>query len=176
MNQTVFEVHGEELIARAGMKKAEFARRMGIQRQNVKALFRSPKLETIQRVADVLDLPLAYLIGYVKPIDFDEEPFASVIREDQRRAEADMMDDTTRVALQLNAILQNAVVEVESEVKRVSKSQKKFSKMLLMKCALPGLGQVKLTVGVKQDDNSKVQYCITAIEPAIPDAKTKQSR
>lgn len=176
MNQTVFEVHGEELIARAGMKKAEFARRMGIQRQNVKALFRSPKLETIQRVADVLDLPLAYLIGYVKPIDFDEEPFSSVISEDLRKAEADMMDDSTRVALQLNAILQNAVVEVESEVKRVSESQKKFSKMLLMKCALPGLGQVKLTVGVKQDDNSKVQYCITAIEPSLPEAKTKQSR
>lgn len=75
MNKTVFEAHGEELIARAGMTKAEFARRMGIKRQNVKSLFRSPKLETVQKAALVLNLPLVYLIGYVDPIDYSEEPF-----------------------------------------------------------------------------------------------------
>lgn len=82
MNQTVFEARGEELIALAGMTKAEFARRMGIQRQNVKSLFRSPKLETVYNVAHVLGLPIGYLIGYVNPIDYDEEPFSGQLYED----------------------------------------------------------------------------------------------
>lgn len=246
MNQTVFEVHGEELIARAGMKKAEFARRMGIQRQNVKALFRSPKLETIKRVADVLGLPLAYLIGYVKPIDFDEEPFASVISEDLRRAEAGLVDEpafeiqpeevptgnsvedrrqrqrlirefyecwkkdhpglsvfnsslkdyidikhisveetaghasltylSTLAVFQLDEILRNATLVKTVQTKQSSKNQRGFSRMLIMKYNVVGIGLVKLTVGVRHSDKAKVQYCITAIEPAIPDAKTKQSR
>ena len=33
-----------------------------------------------------------------------------------------------------------------------------------MECLLPGIGNVKLTVGVKKSNKEKVQYCITFIE------------
>ena len=45
MNQIYFEAKGEALLERIGMTKAEFARRMGIRKQNVKALFKSKNLE-----------------------------------------------------------------------------------------------------------------------------------
>ena len=36
--------------------------------------------------------------------------------------------------------------------------------MLIMEYVCPGIGRVKMTVGVKRSDKSKVQYCITAID------------
>ena len=41
MDRIYFEAQGEALLERIGMTKAEFARRMGIRKQNVKALFRA---------------------------------------------------------------------------------------------------------------------------------------
>lgn len=233
MNQTVFEAHGEELIACAGMTKAEFARRMGIQRQNVKSLFRSPKLETVYKVAQVLNLPVGYLIGYVNPIDYDEEPFSSMMREQNLRG----MDDSdaaeslmirpedipagdsaedrrvrqkmilsyyeqwkkdhpelcvfnyslndciyvkhvsieetaghaslsylsTLAVLQLDAILHNAKLVDDTPIKKGTKNQMQFSRVLIMRYNLVGIGSVKLAVGVKRGDNSKVQYCAIEI-------------
>lgn len=225
MNQTVFEAHGEELIARAGMTKAEFARRMGIQRQNVKALFHSPKLETVHKVAQVLDLPITYLIGYVNPIDYDDEPFSSVIREqafvirpediptgnsvedmrtrknliwsyyeqwkkshpdlcvfnfslndhihvkhisiDETAGHASLSYLSTLAVLQLDAILQNAWLVDNTPIKKGTKNQMQFSSVLIMRYNLVGIGSVKLTVGVRRSDKTKVQYCITAIEPGV---------
>lgn len=234
MNQTVFEAHGEELIACAGMTKAEFARRMGIQKQNVKSLFRSPKVETVYKVAQVLNLPVVYLIGYVNPIDFDEEPFFSMIREQSFRGVEDIEPETTTIiqpediptgnsveemrtrkkliwqfyeqwkqehpelsvynrsikeninirhisieetsghasltylstlaVLQLDQILQNAVLVSEKPVKGGTHNQNMFTRIMLMEHNLVGIGRVKLTVGVRRSNNSKVQYCITAIE------------
>lgn len=235
MNQTIFEAHGEELIARAGMTKAEFARRMGIQRQNVKALFHSPKLETVQRAAVVLNLPIVYLIGYVNPIDYNEEPFVSLSTdqgchstivfnedpliiqpediptgdsvEDRRTRQRliwkfyeqwkvyhpslsvfnyslnDMINVrhisveetaghaslsylSTLAVLQLDTILQSAVLIDDTPVKKGTKNQLQFSRVLIMNYKVVGIGQVKLTVGVRRSDEAKVQYCITAIEPA----------
>ena len=51
MNQIYFEANGEELLSRIGMTKSEFARQMGIRKQNVKALFRTKNRETIYKVA-----------------------------------------------------------------------------------------------------------------------------
>lgn len=237
MNQTVFEAHGEELIARAGMTKAEFARRMGIQRQNVKSLFRSPKLETVQKVSMVLNLPLVYLIGYVDPINYDEEPFSSLIREEDLQcmedAEIDVpfdirpediptgnsVDDrrerqkliwsyyeqwkkvhpslcvfnyslnekiyvkhisieetaghaslsylSTLAVLQLDTILRNAWLVDDTPIKKGTKNQMQFSRVLIMRYDIIGIGRVKLTVGVRRSDKAKVQYCITAIEPDV---------
>lgn len=237
MNQTVFEAHGEELIARAGMTKAEFARRMGIQRQNVKSLFRSPKLETVQRAALVLNLPLVYLIGYVNPIDYDEEPFSCLIREQDLQCmdyteidepfvirpedipTGDSVDDrrerqqliwsyyeqwkkahpslcvfnyslndhiyvkhisieetaghaslsylSTLAVLQLDAILRNAWLVDDTPIKNGTKNQMQFSRVLIMEYNLVGIGRVKLTVGVRRSDRTKVQYCITAIDSCV---------
>ena len=66
MKGIYFEEKGVELLDKVGMTKAEFARRMGIQRQNVNVLFRTNNLEIIARAAEVLDVPLALLVGYVE--------------------------------------------------------------------------------------------------------------
>lgn len=224
MNQTVFEARGEELIALAGMTKAEFARKMGIQRQNVKALFHSPKLETVYRVSQVLNLPLMYLIGYADPIDFEEEEISNMpfdifdihpesiptgnsveemrtrrkliwsfyeqwkkkhpelsvynfnIKEninirhisiEETSGHASSTYLSTLAVLQLDQILQNAVLISEKSSKIDTHNQKMFNKILLMEYKLVGIGRVKLTVGVRKSDKTKVQYCITAIESGM---------
>ena len=47
---------------------------MGIQRQNVNVLFKTNNLEIIARASDVLDVPLALLVGYVEEPDVYEYP------------------------------------------------------------------------------------------------------
>lgn len=66
-----FEAKGEQLLERIGMTKSEFARRMGIRRQNVKSLFKSKNLETIFRASHVLGIPFEMLVGYTsEPEEF----------------------------------------------------------------------------------------------------------
>ena len=72
MKGIYFEEKGTELLDKVGMTKAEFARRMGIQRQNVNVLFRTNNLEIIARAAEVLGVPLALLVGYVEEPDLEE--------------------------------------------------------------------------------------------------------
>ena len=74
MKGIYFEEKGAELLDKVGMTKAEFARRMGIQRQNVNVLFRTNNLEIIARASEVLDVPLALLVGYVEEPDVYELP------------------------------------------------------------------------------------------------------
>lgn len=74
MNQIYFEAKGEALLERIGMSKSEFARRMGIRKQNVKALFKSKNLETIYRAATVMEVPFEMLIGYIEEPDLSEIP------------------------------------------------------------------------------------------------------
>lgn len=68
MIKLFFEEKGEGLIKAKGMTKTEFAKRMGIKKQNVKVLFKSKNIETIYKVSKVLDVPFELLIG------FTEEP------------------------------------------------------------------------------------------------------
>ena len=74
MKGIYFEEKGLSLLSLRGISKAEFARRMGIQRQNVNVLFRTNNLEIIARAAQVLDVPLALLVGYVEEQDVYELP------------------------------------------------------------------------------------------------------
>ena len=74
MKGIYFEEKGLVLLKERGMTKAEFARRMGILRQNVNVLFKTNNLEIIARAAQVLDLPLALLVGYVEEQDVYELP------------------------------------------------------------------------------------------------------
>lgn len=74
MKGIYFEEKGLELLKQRGMTKAEFARRMGILRQNVNVLFKTNNLEIIARAAEVLDVPLAVLVGYVEEPDVYELP------------------------------------------------------------------------------------------------------
>ena len=69
MKGIYFEERGLALLKRRGMSKSEFARRMGIQRQNVNVLFKTNNLEIISRAARVLEVPLQLLVGYVDEPD-----------------------------------------------------------------------------------------------------------
>ena len=69
---------------------------------------------------------------------------------------------STLAVLQLDAILTTAR-KVKIVNAKNNMNQKPFNKMILMECSLPGIGTVKLTVGIKRKSFEKVQYCITAI-------------
>lgn len=70
---------------------------------------------------------------------------------------------STLAVLQLDSVLANArkVKTVKSDAS--ARNQNAFEKMIIMESLLPGIGTVKLTVGVKRSDKSKVQYCITVL-------------
>ena len=90
MNQIYFEAKGEALLERIGMTKAEFARRMGIRKQNVKALFKSKNLETIYKAAGVMDVPFEMLIGYIEEPDLTEIPLVPFEEEEGMFTEDDI--------------------------------------------------------------------------------------
>lgn len=65
--------------------------------------------------------------------------------------------------LQLDAILTGAKT-VNTVPAKKNGNQKGFEKMLIMHYRCPGIGTVKMTVGVKRRMHEKIQYCITALE------------
>jgi plasmid maintenance system antidote protein VapI len=69
MSKLYFEEKGEEILRNKGVRKAEFARRMGIRKQNVNTLFKTKNLDTIFRASKVLDVPLELLISYTEEPD-----------------------------------------------------------------------------------------------------------
>ena len=222
MNQIYFEAKGEALLERIGMTKAEFARGMGIRKQNVKALFKSKNLKTIYKAAVVMGVPFEMLIGYIEEPDLNEIPLSpykedknDMITEDdiprgdspeekrqrknliyefyqdwkrrnpdQKKYNIELQEDiniravsldetaaqasltylSTLAVLQLDAILTNAWLVKTVSSKQKSKNQRSFEKMMIMEYVCIGVGRVKMTVGVKRSDKSKVQYCITAID------------
>ena len=70
---------------------------------------------------------------------------------------------STIAVLQLDAILTNAR-KVGTVPVKANGNQKPFEKMIVMRYESPGIGSVKMTVGVRRHTHEKVQYCITAIE------------
>jgi len=71
MGTIYFEKNGAKLLQDIGMSKSEFARRMGIQKQNVNTLFKTKNLETIRRASDVMGVPFGLLIGYTEEPEAD---------------------------------------------------------------------------------------------------------
>ncbi len=71
MSKTVFEEKGVEILRNRGMSKSEFARQMGIRKQNVNVLFKTRNLDTIFRASKVLDVPFEMLIGYTEEPDIN---------------------------------------------------------------------------------------------------------
>ena len=220
MKGIYFEERGLALLERRGMTKSEFARRMGIQRQNVNVLFKTNNLEIISRAARVLEVPLALLVSYVDEPDIYDFPEVCVDEADEISPEdvpvGDSAEDrrkrnrlirqfyyqwmdrneerkvfnkslneyihvkyisvnetaghaslrylSTLAVLQLDAILPNALLKEVRPVNPKTKNQRGFSRMLIMEYSCPAIGLVRLTVGQKGTDGTKVQYCITAIE------------
>ena len=71
---------------------------------------------------------------------------------------------STLAVLQLDAILTLAEKKSVTLAKPNNKNQKPFEKMITMTYDSPGIGAVKLTVGVRKVTHEKVQYCITAMD------------
>ena len=71
---------------------------------------------------------------------------------------------STLAVLQLDSILTMAKKFRMVKAKPNNKNQKQFNKLLLMKYDLPGVGEVKLVVGIVRRTKDKVQYCITVIQ------------
>ena len=222
MNQIYFEAKGEVLLERIGMSKSEFARQMGIRKQNVKALFKSKNLETIYKASRVMGVPFEMLVGYIEEPD-PIPPYASYeeacddvfiseddiptgdttedrrqrqkiilsfyhhwkeVNPDAKRYNINLKDDiniryvsieetagqasltylSTLAVLQLDAILSNAALVESTPANPKKKNQIGFISMLRMSYNCPGIGVVKMMVGVKKRDKTKVQYCITAID------------
>lgn len=78
---------------------------------------------------------------------------------------------STLAVLQLDAILQNARIRFVDKPKPGNKQQGKFERMLGMEYFCPGIGEVRLMVGVRKRDKTKIQYCITAITPVLRNEK-----
>ena len=70
---------------------------------------------------------------------------------------------STIAVLQLDAILTNAR-KIGTVPVKANGNQKPCEKMIVMQYDSPGIGSVKMTVGVRRHTHEKVQYCITAIE------------
>ena len=224
MKGIYWEEKGAELLEQRGLTKAEFARRMGVQRQNVNVLFKTSNLETIARVAEVLDVPFALLVSYVEEPDIQVSPFQRIDDEadfdhwgilpedvptgdtlEDRRGRQEIIKHfyfywkrknpdlckynidlgemiyvnqtslvetagrasltylSTLAVLQFDAILQNAKLTYADKPKPANKKQAKFEKMLAMDYSCPGIGDVRLMVGVRKCDKAKIQYCVTAM-------------
>ena len=237
MKGIYFEEKGIELLGKLGVTKAEFARRMGIQRQNVNALFKTKNLDIIARAAEVLDVPVALLVSYVEEPDLDELPVTEHLKVEEcddwceimpedvpvgdsvedrrtrqeiikqfyfqwkmrnpnlRKYNLDLKENiyinhtslietagrasftylSTLAVLQLDAILQNAKLQFVDKPKPGNKHQAKFEKMLGMQYSCPGIGDVRLMVGVRKRDKTKIQYCITSLIP-VSRMKKEQPR
>lgn len=87
MKGIYFEEKGLMLLEHIGMTKSEFARRMGIQRQNVNVLFKTNNLETISRAADVLGVPFALLVSFVDEPDVFDFPLIDSDEQGNSRLE-----------------------------------------------------------------------------------------
>ena len=82
---------------------------------------------------------------------------------------------STLAVLQLDAILQNAIVRYVDKPKPGNKQQAKFERMLGMEYYCPGIGEARLMVGVRKRDKTKIQYCITAITPVLEKGNHNES-
>lgn len=196
------------------MSKSEFARQMGIRKQNVKALFKSKNLETIYKAANVMGVPFEMLVGYIEEPDLSEYPaelneeYEEITAQDiptgdtpegkrarhklilsfyhqwkHRNPEAkrynfSLKDDiniknvsfvetaghasltylSTLAVLQLDAILTNAIFIEKVPANQRKTNQNRFESMLRMEYHCVGIGLIKLLVGVKRSDKTKVQY------------------
>ncbi len=75
--------------------------------------------------------------------------------------------DSTLAVFRLTEILQNAVLIDEIPVKRNTRNQKQFEKLLVMQYE-----GIKLTVGLQRSNQDLVQYCIT-VPQQMPHAKNE---
>lgn len=74
-----FEVKGEELLQNSGLKKAEFAKRLGIHKQNVNSVFSTKNILVLRKAAEILEVPFELLTSYPEEPNLDEINYYSDI-------------------------------------------------------------------------------------------------
>ena len=109
------------MLERIGMTKSEFARQMGIRKQNVKVLFKTKNLETIYKAASVLNVPFAMLVGYVEEPDLKEIP---LVPEEELIVEDDIPTGNTSEDKRTR---QNLIFTFYENWKRRNPEQKKYN-------------------------------------------------
>ena len=80
---------------------------------------------------------------------------------DETSAHASKKYLSTLAVLQLDAILPNAVLKEQKPANTKTKNQKGFKRILIMEYHCPGIGPVRLTVGQKGSDGTKVPFLST---------------
>lgn len=65
----------ESILKEKGIKKIRFAEMMDINKQNVNQLFRNPTINTLEKIAKVLDVPVWQLL--VSPDEVSDAPVTS---------------------------------------------------------------------------------------------------
>lgn len=65
----------ESILKEKGIKKIRFAEMMDINKQNVNQLFRNPTINTLEKIAKVLDVPVWQLL--VSPDEVSDAPAPS---------------------------------------------------------------------------------------------------
>ena len=118
-------------MERIGMSKSEFARMMGIRKQNVKALFKTKNLETIYKASEVLGVPFTLLVGYIEEPDLNEIQLAPLDEKDDENPfeEGVVTEDDipTGNSTEDRRKRQNLIYSFYENWKRKNPDQKKFN-------------------------------------------------
>ena len=122
MDTLYFEAKGEQLLNTIGMSKSEFARQMGIRKQNVKVLFRTKNLNTIHKASVVMGVPFTLLAGYIEEPNLDDFPFEAV-RDDVITEE----DIPTGNSVEERRLRQKLILSFYQKWKRLNPEQKKYN-------------------------------------------------
>lgn len=86
---------------------------------------------------------------------------------------------STKAVLRMAEIMKNAVQVGITNKKEGNSNQKPFEKMIVMRYQSKDLGNVKMTVGVRNRTHEKIEYSITVPasgEPFITDAMKKKTK
>jgi len=103
--------------------------------------------------------------GRVFNYDLKDYIYVIYLSLDETRRHAAKRYLSTLAVLHLDEVLKTAKrIGKPLPIKKGSKNQKGFSKMIHMECQLEGIGLVKLMVGIKKKTGEKIQYCLTAVE------------
>ena len=71
VEKTFFEEHGNEMLNKAGINKAQFAKSMGVAPQNVGKLLSTKNVLTLDKVSKLLGVSLHYLIHGEEQVNDD---------------------------------------------------------------------------------------------------------
>ena len=144
------------MLKRIGMSKTEFARRMGVRKQNVNTLFKTKNLETIYKASEVLEVPFGLLVGYVEEPDLSKIPVVPIDEDntfDSLVSRINLIQDTLQAqaahAINLSLTARNwlvgyYIVEFEQHGEDRAKYGDKLLKQLAKSLNKRGLGERRL--------------------------------